>query len=151
MVFNILFIILIFIWLGGLSFLVLKSLANYNQLTRGATSQTLSEVLSELLKNEQRTQVELKDTLVKIKEIEKTSETFIQKIGLTRFNPFADTGGDQSFSLALLNGKLDGIIMTSLYARSGVRWYIKTIRKGKGVEHDLSKEEQEALKKALHA
>ncbi len=75
-------------------------------------------------------------------------KTYLQKIGLVRFNPFSDTGGDQSFSLALLDGQESGIIMTSLYARTGVRWYIKTIKKGKGLEHDLSKEEAEALKRA---
>ena len=38
--------------------------------------------------------------------------------------------------------------MTSLYARTGNRWYVKEVRSGKGKELELSKEEQSAIKRA---
>lgn len=72
----------------------------------------------------------------------------IHKTGLVRFNPFKDVGGDQSFSLALLNGKNDGIVLTSLFTRDGTRIYAKSIKEGKTIKHPLSKEEEKALKEA---
>lgn len=138
----------ILIWLGGLSFLLLRTIANYNRLTKGASSKTLTELLNELLQREDLTREELRKVLEEIKELRAESKSSFKKLGLVRFNPFADTGGDQSFTLALLNEKDSGIVVTSLYARTGVRWYIKTIKNGKGMEHDLSKEEKSAIEKA---
>src|SRR5256714_11227670 len=36
-------------------------------------------------------------------ELETLSQKSVQKVGVIRFNPFADTVGDQSFSFALLD------------------------------------------------
>lgn len=71
-----------------------------------------------------------------------------QKVSVLRYNPYQDTGGDQSFSVALLDGNSDGIILTSLHSRSGTRVYIKSVDKGKS-EVELSKEEKEVLGKAV--
>lgn len=70
------------------------------------------------------------------------------KFGLIRFNPFKDVGGDQSFSLALLNGKNDGITISSLFTREGARIYSKSIINGVSEKHPLTEEEKEAIKLA---
>lgn len=80
--------------------------------------------------------------------IEKEGHLHIQKVGLLRFNPFKDTGGDQSFILSLVDGKDTGVIISGLYSRSGTRWYAKKVVEGKGVEHELSEDEKRALKEA---
>ena len=80
--------------------------------------------------------------------IEKDGLLHIQKVGLVRFNPFKDTGGDQSFILSLIDGKDTGVIISGLYSRSGTRWYAKKVANGKGTEHELSEEEKKALKEA---
>jgi len=72
----------------------------------------------------------------------------IQKVGMVRFNPFNDVGGNQSFSIALLDMEDNGILITILFGRDGTRVYSKSIKKGKP-EHYLSEEEKEALKKAI--
>lgn len=72
---------------------------------------------------------------------------FIKKVGIIRFNPFSDTGGNQSFSIVLLNSNDDGVIITSLYSREGNRVYGKPIRGGTS-EYPLSNEEKEAIEKA---
>ena len=81
-------------------------------------------------------------------KIQKEGLLHIQKIGLVRFNPFKDTGGDQSFILSLVDGNNTGVIISGLYARSGTRWYAKKIVKGKSLEHELSDEEKKALSEA---
>lgn len=77
--------------------------------------------------------------------IEKDGQLHIQKIGLLRFNPFKDTGGDQSFILSLINGQESGVVITALYSRSGTRWYAKRVASGKGIEHELSEDEKKSL------
>ena len=114
-------------------------------LTQGSNKKTLDEILSNLMQNEQRTKEDIAKILARCDRIEKNEGYHIQKIGLLRFNPFKDTGGDQSFILALVDAHDTGIIITALYSRSGTRWYTKRIVKGKSTEHDLSEEEKKAL------
>jgi hypothetical protein len=104
----------------------------------------------------------LKEALAQFKDLkedfEKISEELeslkgghkfsVQKVGIIRFNPFSDVGGDQSFSLALLDGSNNGVVVTSLYSREENRVYGKPIKGGQS-EYSLSKEEKEAINKAL--
>jgi len=71
------------------------------------------------------------------------------KLGVVRFNPFKDVGGDQSFSVALLNGKNDGLTISSLFTREGSRVYTKTITGGVSEKHPLTEEEKEAIQLAI--
>jgi hypothetical protein len=71
----------------------------------------------------------------------------LQRVGLVRFNPFEDTGGNQSFALALLDAEGNGWVLSSLHARTGTRVYAKAIRDGRS-EGALSEEETAAIKQA---
>lgn len=71
----------------------------------------------------------------------------IQHVGLVRFNPFDDTGGNQSFSLALLDENADGVVLSSLHTRAATRVYVKAILRGRS-EAPLSEEELAALRDA---
>ncbi len=64
--------------------------------------------------------------------------------GLERYDAFQDVGGEQSFSLVLLDERGDGLVMSSVYSRSDVRVYAKSIQNGQP-SHKLSGEEQKAL------
>lgn len=81
-------------------------------------------------------------------KINKIALKGIQKVGLVRFNPFKDTGGNQSFVLALLDASNNGVIISSLYTRQETRIYSKPISSGVS-PYQLSEEEKEAIKKAL--
>jgi hypothetical protein len=70
-----------------------------------------------------------------------------QKISIVRFNPFGDTGGDQSFVLAVLDAHNSGYVITSIHGREGTRIYIKPIDYGKS-KYTLSQEEQKAFEQA---
>lgn len=79
--------------------------------------------------------------------LSQTLELASQKVSIVRFNPFGDTGGDQSFALAVLDGHDSGYILTSMHGRTGTRVYVKPIDFGKS-KHQLSAEEERALKQA---
>ena len=84
-----------------------------------------------------------------LENLKKESKFSVQKIGIVRYNPFSEVGGDQSFSIALLNGNNDGIVITSLYAREENRVYGKPIKAGVS-EYSLSEEEKQAIEKAKY-
>ena len=138
----------VFLWLVGLSYFVWKLQAHYNTLTEGTNSRTLQAVLDNVMHD-------ILDAKKHLLELDKQTHILqlegalhIQKIGLLRFNPFNDTGGDQSFIFALLDKQNTGIVISGLYSRSGTRWYAKRVETGKGVEHELSREERKAIELA---
>ncbi|MBI4999425.1 DUF4446 family protein [Candidatus Gottesmanbacteria bacterium] len=154
MVFNLnqqvvsLILVILTSWLIIISFFLFKSVRHYNRLTQGTNKAKLAEVLEKILKSLEVSDQRIDELVKRAERAEKEGLTHIQKVGLLRFNPFEEVGGDQSFILALLNGENDGIVLTSLHSRAGSRWYGKTVKDGKGLEHELSAEEKEAIKKA---
>jgi hypothetical protein len=72
----------------------------------------------------------------------------IRHVGLVRFSPFHDTGGDQSFALALLDGRGDGVVVTALHSRTDSRLYAKPIERGSS-SYSLTPEEREAMDRAF--
>ena len=80
--------------------------------------------------------------------LERDLKLSFSRIGLVRFNPFEDTGGNQSFALALLDDHGDGFIASSLHTRNLTRVYAKGVAGGRS-EAALSAEEAEALRMAM--
>lgn len=134
-------IIILLIWIGLLEHRLKKFFA-------GTKAKNLEEVMTTL-----GSQVsELRDLQSKINThlitIDSRLDTSIRKIETIRFNPFLDAGGNQSFAIALLNDKGNGVILSSLYARDRMSIFAKPILNGKS-EFELSIEEKEVLKKSL--
>ena len=80
--------------------------------------------------------------------LEATGRRAIQRVGLVRFNPFEDTGGNQSFALALIDASGTGFVLSSLHTRTGTRVYAKAVSDGRS-DGALSEEEAEALRLAM--
>jgi hypothetical protein len=76
-----------------------------------------------------------------------TNAVASQKISVVRFNPFGDTGGDQSFCLAVLDAHNSGYVLSSIHGRQGTRVYVKPVDFGKS-KYQLSAEEDKALAQA---
>jgi hypothetical protein len=142
------FIIILAIWLSVVTFFLYKSVSHYNKLVKGVTNRDFKSVIEDILKDVNTSKKDIDYLKSYCDRIEKDGQLHIQKIGLVRFNPFRDTGGDQSFVLSLVNSDDTGVIISGLYARNGTRWYAKKVVKGRGIEHDLSDEEKNSLKEA---
>lgn len=144
------FAILLFIviWAGVLSFFVFKIYFGYSKISKNGKSDSVVGRLSEVLELEEKNKKTLDQLVTAYDKIYKEGATHIQKIGLVRFNPFKDTGGDQSFVLALVDAQDTGVIISSLHTRTGTRWYAKGVVRGKGVEYELSDDEVKALRGA---
>ena len=146
--FEVILLAISIIWLSILTFLFWQISSHYNNLTRGISTKTLKSILDDLLRKVENAQKDIDLLTNRCDRIEKEGLLHIQKIGLLRFNPFKDTGGEQSFILSLANANDTGVVISGLYSRSGTRWYAKKIIDGKGVEYELSEEEKKAIKEA---
>jgi hypothetical protein len=80
--------------------------------------------------------------------IEERTQRSLQHIGMVRFNPFEDTGSDQSFAIALLDDRRDGVVISSLHGRSNTRLFAKPVADGSS-SHHLSDEETQAIRIAI--
>lgn len=125
------------IWLLAITWIVWQDHVLLKKLFpkgKGNFRENLEEVLTEL-KSLQQLKVE--------------SSFYLQKIALKRYNPYRDTGGDQSFSVSLLNGQGDGVVLTSLHCRAGTRVFAKPVKQGKEDNFQFSQEESQVVKESL--
>lgn len=116
-------------------------------LEKGKIKDFKDAILSQEKKNSDLAK-KIKEAFERIKDLEDLSQKTFQKIGVVRFNPFGDIGGNQSFVIALLDKNNNGIVISSMFANEGNRVYAKSIKKGNS-EHALSEEEVEAIKMAI--
>ena len=147
--FVLILFVIVFIWLSVFSFFFLKAYSKYRQLTDGIDKKDFATSLAEAKKQLKLTQKEIDKVNQELTSINQRLKTHIQKLGFVRYNPFGNTGGDQSFCLCLLDEANNGILITSLHTRQQTRIYTKQITQGKSAEKaSLSKEEALAIKKA---
>lgn len=124
-------------------FVMLKR--HYDGLVSGVTPESLTSILDRILGDLKLAKKDIASLSEMCARIDEDGQRHIQKIGLLRFNPFKDTGGDQSFIISLVDSYNTGVVISGLYSRSGTRWYAKQVIDGKGVEHELSDEEAKAI------
>lgn len=68
----------------------------------------------------------------------------VQGVGVVRFDAYPDVGGNISFSVALLDGQANGVILSSISDRETSRVYGKAVENGTS-SFQLSTEELQAL------
>jgi len=69
---------------------------------------------------------------------------------LVRYDAYGEMSGHQSSSLALLDSKQDGVVVSSILHREQARVYVKQVHNGES-ELELSPEEREAIDTALRS
>ena len=67
---------------------------------------------------------------------------------LVRYDAYGELSGHQSTSLALLDAERNGVVLSCIAHRDNARLYCKVVHEGRG-EHELSPEEDEAIRVAL--
>ena len=132
------------VWLIALSIVLYRLFVFFNRLTKGVAAGDLRKILEKVISQEEENKVKISEISRRTSYLESDGKNHVQKVGLVRFNPFKELGGDHSFSLAILNGEDSGIIITSLHTRDRTRVYMKDVRMGKS-SFELSSEEKKAL------
>ena len=137
---------------GGVIWLLARQqrlLGQYQQLLTGTSGGNLEEMLSDHITQVHATTAQIETLTELVHRLEKEAHYDLQHLGVVRFNPFHDTGSDQSFALALADGRGDGVILSSLHARDVTRVYAKPLLNWESI-HSLTGEERQAIDMARH-
>ncbi|MEX0877367.1 MAG: DUF4446 family protein [Candidatus Spechtbacterales bacterium] len=113
----------------------------------GAKSKSIMKMLAHAMERYEVVEKDFKRIFEEDAKNKDLMRSMVQKVGVVRFNPFADMGGEQSFCIALMDGEDDGVLLTYLHSKDGGKSYIKKMKKGES-EYALSEEEKKALKEA---
>src|SRR3989338_1492586 len=119
----------------------------HSQLVAGEEVPSIEEIVLKHKKTLATHNKNLKELGKILEELVENNKLNIQRAGVVRFNLFAETGGNMSFAIALLDGKNNGIVISSLHGREGTRVYAKSVAGGKS-QSRLTEEEEQAIKQA---
>jgi hypothetical protein len=125
-----------------------RAVRTYRELVRDQDGGTLHDRLVGSAEQAVRATERMNEMEAMHAVIDQRSQRSLQHIGLVRFNPFEDTGSDQSFAIALLDDQRDGIVLSSLHGRANTRIFAKPVADG-GSPHNLSEEESRAIRIAV--
>ncbi len=142
-------IVFIVLWLATVSYFIFQLKRHYSSLTGGVSKKDLLTSLNHFISMSNDNADTLKNLSEKLESEILQNKKHLQKLGFNRYNPFTDTGGDQSFSMSLLDENGDGIVISSLHSRENTRLYAKKVLNGKVDGQGTSVEEQLVIKEAL--
>lgn len=115
---------------------------------KGTNNADLEEILLALHNGQQSLKSEQTAFAQNLQQLYNQLAFAVQKIGVVRFNPFEGSGGNFSFSVALLDNRGSGVVFTSLHGREQNRIYAKKITLGHS-DSQLTEEEEQAIAAAL--
>jgi hypothetical protein len=140
----------------ALALFILNMQVRHRQLERrvdeafgGLTGDNAVRMLTEYLSTVRSTAASVERMRVEHERIASLMPSVVRHVGLVRFSPFHDTGGDQSFALAVLDGSGDGVVVTALHSRTDSRLYAKPVERGTS-SYTLTPEEREAMGRAVN-
>jgi hypothetical protein len=134
-------------WAGWLHIRLKQVNTEYEALVAGTSGGNLEQILHDHIAEVRNTAQRLEDLEALARQTDLASRRSLQWLGVLRFNPFDDVGGDQSFALALVDGYGNGVVISSLHMRDVTRVYAKPLKKWEA-EHHLTDEEKQAIANA---
>ncbi len=142
-------ILLFLIFLIILSLKLSKLKKRYERFTGGEEihSENLENMLYEYNENVKKSNETYGKVLSMIQEIDDEMKWCTQKIGVIRYNPFDEMGGNLCYAVAILDGKDNGVVLNGIHSRNGTFTYAKPIERGVS-PYVLTEEEVQALEKA---
>lgn len=131
-------------------FRVSGMIKKYRALIKGLSEKNIEDLMISYSDEMDKVKKEIKGSIEnRISTLESKMPTCLRNVGLVSYNAFENVGNNMSFSLAALDDKKDGLVLTGIYTRENSYVYTKQI-KGGMPSKELSREEKEALSKALN-
>ncbi|MGL5633895.1 MAG: DUF4446 family protein [Sarcina sp.] len=141
-VIELILIIILFAKLGGVS-------SRFKKMMKGSNNKSLETVIEDYFKKVEKIELDSSEVVEKFNKLNSNLQNCVQKVACVRYKAFEDVGSDLSFSIALLDEKNDGVVLTGIYGRMESTTYAKPIDKGIS-RYDLSEEELQALSEAMN-
>lgn len=147
---QILYIIVgvLLVWVLVVTVLLVLIWRFFKNLGRDVGHSNLISLLKRIVDIEKKNSEGISELNNIIAEVKKLDKLHFQRMGIVKFNPFEEVGGEHSFSVCLLDANNTGVLLTGLHTRDRTRVYMKEIKNGKPAI-ELSKEEAKSLKQAL--
>ncbi len=138
-------VLLLLVGLAALSRRVRRLHVAYQRLSGGLAQGRLDEVLQHYIGETQHAAEAVRQLRAEHDELSAAVRRAVQKVGLVRYSAFADTGGDQSFAVALLDREGNGALFNGLFHRTECRVYAKPVERWRS-RYNLTDEEVEAIR-----
>lgn len=142
-------VILLLILVIALFSSVNKLQKRFRRMMRGTNGKNLEELINSKLDK-------IEDAIEKSEEAIRGNDELntkimdcVQKVSIIRYKAFEDVGSDLSYSIAILDGNNDGVIITGIYGRQESTTYAKPVDKGIS-RYDLSEEEITVLNESIN-
>lgn len=116
----------------------------YATLAKGVDGVSLLDALDQHLDEIGRLRQDVAEVATRCRALDEGLQLSLRRVGVIRFNPFGNTGGDQSFALALLDDHGDGVVLSSIFGRNESRLYAKPVKGGRS-KYTLTAEEEQAI------
>lgn len=117
------------------------------RLTKGGDGKSLEGTIKTLGARVHALETHAKTAESALENLDGRMQGALRGVATERFDPYGNAGGRQSFATALLNEKGDGVVVSGIHSRDGVRVYAKEVKEFTS-EHELSEEEMKAIKRA---
>jgi hypothetical protein len=118
------------------------------RLTRGKDGTSLEGTINNIVKEQEEILRSKKLVERTLHEQRAMLGNAVRGVAVERFNALSgNTSGKQSFAVAILSERGDGVVISSLHARDHARAYAKPIKNFLS-EHELTDEEKQAILKA---
>lgn len=140
----------LFVWTMMLSLRISRVQSRWAELLKGSSGENLERLLYDQLRGRLELIDRVEQAEAHLANLDARMGTAKRRMGIVKFDAFDDVGGRQSFCLALMDERGDGVIVTSLVGRTDCRVYCKSLSGGEA-ERQLSTEEQQALQAATTA
>ena len=148
---TIVLLLLVMLLLGWIAYLesrYQKLVGSFRMLMTGRGGADLEATLIDFVARMDRVEQLTHGMSGRVDAVEVQQPYHLQHLGVVRFNPFPDKGGDQSFVVALLDAHADGVVITSLSSRVDTRIYAKPVIGGQST-YALNDEEKQAIARAM--
>ena len=135
-------------WVGFLEYRHRQLVNSFRMLMTGQGGADLEVTLNDFVSRMNNVEQIVHAVDQRMSNVEIQQPYFTQHVGIVRFNPFSDKGGDQSFAIAILDDHADGIVLSSMQSRTDNRVYGKPVVGGQST-YTLGNEERDAIARAM--
>lgn len=121
----------------------------YRLLIKGLSDKNIEDLMISYSEEMDKVKKELSCNIEnRISDLESRMPSCLRNVGMVSYNAFENMGNNMSFSVAALDDRKNGFVLTGIYTRENSYVYSKEILSGQS-KKELSKEEKEALQKAI--
>ncbi|PZE19079.1 DUF4446 family protein [Paenibacillus xerothermodurans] len=136
-------VVLFIVW-GKLN----KLRRQYTVMMNGNGNMNIEDALIEIQERTASLDEKTNQALVQVRAFAERLQHMKSHVGIHRYNAFAGSGSDLSFSLAFIDDNRDGIVITGIHNRDETYVYAKPLLRGEST-YTLSPEEKEAINQCL--